>query len=492
MSTFHGLEMAKRALATQQSALYTTGHNISNANTEGYSRQRVNFEALNGYPSASRNRPQIPGQLGTGVESGSVQRIRNQFLDNQFRSENSSAGYWNARSEALSRMEKLMNEPSASGLSKTMDQFWQSLQDLAVNPGNSGARSVVLERGHALAETFNYQSKSLHNIRTDLKTQIDVTVKDANTVIEGINKLNEQIKHLETHGYDANDLYDRRDVLIDELSGIISIDVTYDNSHSPNNRVDGVATIRIVDSTGTPVDNGTLVNGLTGQATYFDMPAYTGGQGDTLQVFNSISVGGITNTVDLMSAEGSLKGLVSAYGYQDANGQAVGDYPKMLEDLDKLAYAIADEFNNKHGAIPFFTEFNSTAGAAGKIAVILQSANQINAGAKDGDGDNALLLSKVFENPLNQLDGASVKENFESIIGDLGVVAEQANRMSKNTGTLLAQVENQRLSVSAVSLDEEMTNMIKFQHAYSAAARAMTAYDEILDRIINNLGLVGR
>lgn len=94
MSTFHGLEMAKQALFTQQAALYTTGHNIANANTEGYTRQRVNFEANSAFPAAGRNRPEIPGQIGTGVKAGSVQRIRDEFLDVQFRGENSLAGYW--------------------------------------------------------------------------------------------------------------------------------------------------------------------------------------------------------------------------------------------------------------------------------------------------------------------------------------------------------------------------------------------------------------
>lgn len=114
MSTFRGLEMARRALSTQQSALYTTGHNISNANTPGYSRQRVNMQAMNAYPTPGMNSPHLPGQMGTGVEAGSVQRIRNQFLDTQFRSENASVGYWSQRTEALSRMENLLNEPSDS------------------------------------------------------------------------------------------------------------------------------------------------------------------------------------------------------------------------------------------------------------------------------------------------------------------------------------------------------------------------------------------
>src|SRR5690606_9711793 len=222
MSTFGGLEMAKQALFAQQSALYTTGHNIANANTEGYSRQRVNFETATPYPAGSRNRPQIPGQIGTGVEVGDIQRIRDQYLDMQFRGENSKVGYWETRAGALARMENLLNEPSDSGLSAVLDQFWQSLQDLSVNPENSGARSVVVERGQTLAETFNYLSDSLHAIRKDLEQEIDVTIKDVNSLLKQIHNINVQVSELEPHGYVANDLYDRRDKLIDELSSIRS------------------------------------------------------------------------------------------------------------------------------------------------------------------------------------------------------------------------------------------------------------------------------
>src|SRR5699024_356761 len=220
----------KRALFAQQSALYTTGHNISNTNTDGYSRQRVNFESSSPFPPASRNRPEMAGQMGTGVEAGTVERIRNQFLDHQFRAENSKSEYWSTKADALSRMEHLMNEPSETGLSETMDQFWQSLQDLAVNPEDAGARSVVAQRALAVSDTFNYLSDSLSSIRTDLRKQIDVEVKDANSLIRQINAINEQVKNVETNGQLPNDLYDERDRLIDELSGIVNIDVRYTKS----------------------------------------------------------------------------------------------------------------------------------------------------------------------------------------------------------------------------------------------------------------------
>ena len=117
-STFMGLETNKRGLFTQQSALYTTGHNISNANTLGYSRQRVNMQATAGFPGTGLNAGTMPGFLGTGVEAGSIQRIRDSFVDQQFRQESNKLGYWESRSQAISQMEDVLNEPSAYGLSE--------------------------------------------------------------------------------------------------------------------------------------------------------------------------------------------------------------------------------------------------------------------------------------------------------------------------------------------------------------------------------------
>src|SRR6185312_15502571 len=109
-STFMGLEASKRGLTTQQSALYTTGHNISNANTLGYSRQRVNMEATLGYPGTGLNAPKIPGHLGTGVQAQSIQRIRDEFIDRQYRQETTKLGYWESRANAISQMEDIMSE----------------------------------------------------------------------------------------------------------------------------------------------------------------------------------------------------------------------------------------------------------------------------------------------------------------------------------------------------------------------------------------------
>lgn len=507
MSTFHGLEMAKQALFAQQSALYTTGHNIANANTPGYTRQRVNFETTSPFPTVSRNRPEIPGQIGTGVQAGSVQRVRNEYLDYQFREENSKAGYYGTKSSALGRLEGLLNEPSESGLAKTMDRFWQSLQDLSVNPKNSGARSVVAQRGQAVAETFNYFSDSINSMREDLKGQVDVTIKDANSLISQVDSLNKQIKNIETNGYLPNDLYDERDRLIDELSNIVSIQVDYSKSSDGSLDIaDGVATIKLVDSAGDPIKSGgepiKLVDGENGMhqelsADYSD---------ENLQELTGIKVG--ETDIAISKVTGSLKGFIESYGYEDADGDIKGTYTDMQASLDKMAFEFATEFNSVHSggvdlvedkdADDFFTIPGTENGAAASITVnsaIVEDPDLI-AASENGDmgnGTNASLLADVFETPLDGLGkNTSAKTFYESLIGDLGVNAQEANRMAENTGILKAQVENQRMSVSSVSLDEEMSNMIKFQHAYNAAARSLTATDEMLNRIINNLGIVGR
>ncbi|MFG6114700.1 flagellar hook-associated protein FlgK [Halobacillus sp. MO56] len=531
MSTFHGLEVAKRGLFTQQSALHTTGHNIANANTPGYTRQRVNFEQTAPYPPASRNRPEIPGQVGSGVQAGSIERVREQFLDIQFRGEANKAGYWESKADSISKMEEVMNEPSEQGLSKTMDRFWQSLQDLATNPEDAGARSVVRQRGIAVTETFNYLSRSLEGIQKDLENEIDVTVKDANSLLTQIDQLNQQIGNVEPHGYLPNDLYDERDRLIDDLSQLVDIEVNYEMSNGkPDAMAMGQATIQLVNGT----EKDMLVNGKPGQgesrvyhlnAEIKDVEGRSVGTGFSLSPKDG---GGDTKNLDTYHSQGKLLALKEAHGYQNSKGESRGMYLDMLADLDKMAYAFATEFNQVHqdGATlkdienntndenplvssqPFFTDGSSqlpeegtmNAGLAGRLDIhtdIKEDTDNIAAAAKGqpyaGDGSNALALAGVKDAELADLgEATSLKSYYEGVIGKMGVESQEYQRLQNNASTLKESVEQRRQSVSAVSLDEEMTNMIKFQHAYNASARNMTAVDEMLDRVINQMGLVGR
>lgn len=507
-STFFGLETARRGMMTQQSALHTTGHNISNANTPGYTRQRVNFTQTEPYPPASKNRPHIPGQMGTGVDAGSIQRVRDAYIDVQYRNENNKFGYWNTKAEALQRMEEILNEPSEDGLAKTMDRFWQSLQDLADDPTDSGARSVVRQRGIAVADTFNYLHNSLTAIQGDLKNEIDVTVKALNSLARQLNHINEQIAEVEPHGYLPNDLYDERDRLLDQMSELANIKVTY--SSSGGNSLDiaeGKATVAFVAQDGTEY---TIVDGKNLQykkvAVTYD-EAYV----------SELTIGGSKVTFENMTKVpiGKLSALIEMNGFK-SNGTAYGVYPEMIANLDKMAFEFANAFNEVHREgyslleidrdatynLRFFQGVDHVEGAAGLIAVeslILDDELGLDriAAALDpvkGDGRNALELANVKNKILegDYINGTTLQSFYEGIIGDMAVQTQEANRMTDNSNTLKTAVEQRRESVSGVSLDEEMINMVKFQQAYNASARMVTVVDEVLDRIINGMGRVGR
>lgn len=529
-STFMGLETARRGMFTQQSALHTTGHNISNANTPGYTRQRINFQQTEPYPNASLNRPQIPGQVGTGVEAGSIQRVRESFLDVQYRGENNKLGYWETRAEAFNKLEEVLNEPSESGLSKTMDQFWQSLQDLAVNPTNPGARSVVRQRGIAVAETFNYLHNSLSSIQRDLKNELSVTEKEINSITYQISKINGQIADVEPHSYLPNDLYDERDRLIDQLSSMVNIKVDYTSSGGNSLKMaDGQAVIKMVSDNGKEL--GILVSGDRSN----DVTVNFDGMGESVK---TVSIGQSKFDFNDMKTTGKLKALVDSYGYE-AGGKVAGVYSEMMTKLDDLAYTFATEFNKVHeGGVspndilegekaenPFFADADNAtiqrAGFAGRIELAQEIHNSLDniataqgeekfdlngvqyVDATVGDSSNALALSNVFNKPFEYAEDftptniaddemANFRNYYEGVIGGMAVLSQEAVRLTQNSGSLREAVDSRRKSVSSVSLDEEMTNMIQFQHAYNASARMITLQDEMLDKIINGMGTSGR
>ncbi|MBM7570246.1 flagellar hook-associated protein FlgK [Aquibacillus albus] len=528
MSSFHGLEVAKRALFTQQSALHTTSHNIANANTEGYSRQRVNFEQTSPYPPASRNRPQIPGQVGSGVEAGSIERVRDLFLDVQFRDENSKLGYYESKADAMKQMEGIMNEPSEEGLSNTLDQFWQSLQDLSVNPEDSGARSVVRQRGIAVAETFNYLSDSLEGVRSDLHNEMDVTKKEVNSLVNQINNVNQQIGEIEPHGYLPNDLYDERDRLVDQLSSIVNVNVSYTKSNgNPDASAVGKASIELADreGKGTGVklvdvkqndvdvinemhisydDNNNVENVMFYNPNDLqDLNDRTGSENTAEELADSDSSLVTAVSGSDFNSRGKLTALIETNGYTE-DGEAKGVFNEMLGNLDEMAANLATEFNEVHaqgtnlkGETDLDYDFfvGNTARSLGVSDEIKESGDNIAASKNgdSGDGTNAEELADVLrKSDVGLGEETSFKSYYESVIGEMGVVSQESKRMVENATTLRQQVEENRESVSGVSLDEEMSNMIKFQHAYNAAARSMTTVDEMLDRIINNMGLVGR
>lgn len=525
-STFMGLEASKRGLTTQQSALYTTGHNISNANTLGYSRQRVNMEATLGYPGTGLNAPKIPGHLGTGVQAQSIQRIRDSFVDNQYRQESNKLGYWESRSQAITQMEDVLNEPSEYGLAKSLDEFWKSLQDLSVNPENGGARSVVVQRGIAVADSFNYLSKSIAQVQANAGSEIGISLKDANSVLEQIASINEQIQAIEPNGYMPNDLYDARDVLLDELSAYFPIEIKYEKSGGNALAIaEGSVTVSLKINNGPPIE---IINGKDFKQ-FRTSPAVSredGGDGITptgpvtgLSLVKVDATGKDsppTDTIPLSSLNdtGKVKSLINSFGYEtgETDNPVKGLYADMIAKLDKMAVAFAKEFNALHaggtdldgeqGSVFFVKKdtLSETGITAESIYIskdIIEKPNKLAASAsipgeaEPGNGKQALVLANMKFVSLDDLGKVSAQTYFEGLIGQLGVDGQQAARLTFNSATLQQAVTERRASVSSVSLDEEMTNMITFQQAYNANARMITVIDETLDKIINGMGRVG-
>ncbi|MCG3089592.1 flagellar hook-associated protein FlgK [Sporosarcina cyprini] len=511
-STFMGLETNKRGLYTQQSALYTTGHNISNANTLGYSRQRVNMQATAGFPGVGLNAGTMPGFLGTGVEAGSIQRIRDSFVDQQYRQESNKLGYWESRSKAIGQMEDVLAEPSEYGLQKSLSEFWASLQTLAGSPENGGARAVAVERGVAVADSFKYMHKSLTEIQDNLGKEIGVSTKDINSIMQQIADLNRQISDVEPNGYMPNDLYDARDMLLDELSTYVPIEVSYEKSGGRALAIaEGTVTVSIKTS-GTPI---TVIKGKEyAEMSINDAVAGNPQSPEKMTGFmfttNGDATGGNFDVVD-MQKSGKLKSLVDSYGYSTDNGATVkGLYPDMLAKLNKMAQEFANEFNVQHKAgkdldgntgDSFFVSDDGSPISAANISVnqaIQDNPNKVAAsdtvhtGAEVGNGKNAKALADVQFKKLAGLGNSTVQSFYSGVVGELGVEGQQSNKMAFNTTTLLGAVANRRDSISSVSLDEEMTNMIQFQQAYNASARMITVIDETLDKIINGMGVVGR
>ncbi|MFB0846155.1 flagellar hook-associated protein FlgK [Paenibacillus oleatilyticus] len=535
-STFTGIEISKRALFTQQAALTTTGHNISNANTAGYSRQVVNMVASRPLEYPGMMRSNVPGQMGQGVEFTSITRIREKFLDDQFRNENKQFGNYSIQNDTLDKLQAIVNEPTDTGIRSVLDKFWKSWTDLAKDPENVSGRKLVRESANALADAFNATSKQLSDLSNDLTSNIDVKANQINSLTTTISSLNNEIFRIEGLGDNANDLRDQRDLLTDQLSKIVNISVVetpqgYTINMGNTNLVTGQASTAVTAATlATAMNSGDLNSGEV-YGMIISRDRYVADyqqQLDTLA--NSIANGQVQITIPAGSVipDGSVLMVPTnnptgpaytpvTYSGPVANRTLASDLTVMVQGINglhKLGYTFAtpaakgvDFFTAKTGATVTAATFQLNpviANDPNYIATSMRTTGTApNETAVKGNNTLALLISQLkdskfsFNNAGNPNGAPSIMNGtlddyFRSIVGQLGVQAQTTSRQTDNQKAMVDQIEDRRQSVSGVSLDEEMSNMIKFQHAYGAASRFMTTFDQVLDKLINSTGVVGR
>jgi flagellar hook-associated protein FlgK len=231
-SEFGAFEIGRQALNATRRAIDITGHNITNANTEGYSRQKPVMTPTEPMTLAMSSSQPWRGQVGTGARMAYVESMRDKFLDTKIMDENQNMGYWDQMKLTLEHVQDLLNEPGDTNLRTSLDDFYESLQDLAQEPDSEAARQLVVERGRVLTDTFKRTYNQVYQTMTDLNTQIKMDVDEVNTLSAQIADLNKQIKHFEvTTGENANDLIDKRSVLLEKLSKKINISTIYHDDH---------------------------------------------------------------------------------------------------------------------------------------------------------------------------------------------------------------------------------------------------------------------
>jgi flagellar hook-associated protein 1 FlgK len=440
LSTFLGVETALRGLLAQQRALNTTAHNIANANTVGYTRQTTTMQASAGSAESPA------GLIGSGVDVVEYARARDQFVDIQLRAQTMLKGYHDATSDGLQQVELALNEPSDNGLSKLLEKFWSSWQKVGTSPELPATRQALLQSGATLAGGLASLRSQLDTLSSQVASNLTITAQEVDSTVSDIAAIDAQIRTAVANGQGAsNDLLDRRDVLLDRLGGLVNLKTT--------EQVDGTVTLEI--------GAVTVLSGATptsiGSAAALGANLTSGKLAGLRDLATTVT--GYTTRVDALAV--SLRDSVNT-------AQAAG-------------YTLAGAATTE----PFFTGTD-----AATLAVnpnLLADPSLLGASSapnSPGNGENALAIAALR-------GGAAIDGAYVSLVTDIGSDSSAAQRNAANAGVLADALVGRRESLSGVSLDEEMTNMLKYQRGYQAAARALSAMDELIEVLVNRTGRVG-
>ncbi len=623
-STFAGIELGKRSLNANTTALTTIGHNLANSGTEGYSRQRVRLGTVNPMTDPSFARPERAGQIGQGVEVSSIERIKDNLLETRIISNSDEVGFWKTKDSYLYMTEKVYNEVGDSSVRSQLDGFWESFQELSINPELLASKQVVVKRSETLLDSINTRFKGLKEIQTMINDDVKVTVGQVNGLLNNIKDLNEQIVKVEAMGDNPNDLLDKRDLLVKELSENIEItvdnrdpnefsihtkgmhliqggivsglkaepnqfnegfnDITWEYNGEKVNPVGGklaalielrdtdlreeiqqldTMTINFIDmvnevhreSTNPLGEEGVdfftenhFINNLAGNYDRDGDGEYDSSYLFRLRGGNRLEgkeQSGLDGTITLPTAAGTtdvryfptdtVDDIVTRINNSGAdvsaslnrNGQLTfkatpssnpenPDFViRSLEDSGEflVGYAGLLEQSGADGAYNWEqadavlslatgeTDFsvaplNNPSGWATINSRILADPNVIASGfagnrndVNSGDGRAALAIAGLRNNNVMIGKHNSFDDYFASTTAEIALKGEQAGISVESHQLIMNDLISMQQSVSGVSMDEEMSEMIKFQHGYNAAAKFIAQMDEMLDTIINRMGV---
>lgn len=627
ISTFHGIEMGKRSLVAHTQAMNVTGQNLNNLNTEGYSRQKIELQTFSPLYIPGLNRENTPGQIGQGVEVATVRRIRDQLVDNRIISSSKDFGYFDMKNKYLHQMQLVYAEPSVyndpmmyNTLRRGFDEFMNAWSDVANNPEEKSARTVLVEKANILTNSVQHHFQQMTDIRNNVNMEIEEKVKEVNDLAMKIANLNDRILRSEAVGDNPNDLYDKRDLFIDRLSKIADVNVSREDSNElvlyigskmlvqggeyeqlrmiPDSANRGYNDIYWADGEMVQFRGGELaglvdlrdvdlyeeqkkinsfavnvtdlvneihrdgfgLNGTTGNSFFIEYPYTTDASGnfdadrdgaddstylfkisgtnkveltDKIGIRGEMNINGVnieyteTDTLQnvinkineasvgvnaFVNAQGKLSlkadyftdgetpdfvlrhvedsgmfltgyaGILQQSGADGAfDSSNVGEVAKLRADsvwsiaplTDPAVYMAVDSKIKK--------DVNYIA-AAGGVDTTGDGIKNISNGS--GDSSNALRISSLKENHVMVGMSMTFSQYFENLVADVGSRAREAESGFKVQETMMNNLENLRKSVSAVNLDEEFANLIKFQHGYNATAKFVSEMDKMLETLI--------
>ena len=465
--TWLGLETSRRGIIVHQRALDTTGHNLANASTQGYSRQEVVITPTDAYSNPNWDSSVTPGQLGTGTYVNMIRRVMDEYLDYQVRRTATDTSYWEDQISVLQRAEASFAEPASDGIGDRIVDFFKGWMDLNNTPQDPGIKAAVVQLGDGLATLMSYTYNQLADVQntvadiTDVSGTPEITggmLKDqvdrVNEILVQVRDLTDSIKKIYALNQQPNDLLDKRDQLLEELSGYASVDVTYEAQvgKPPTGEISQLTfmgvdiDLDLVEDTtlGLTVDNDAIILSIAGTDVNLTENRYNIDQGGSL-----------------LGVERSRQDLIR--------------FKTMLNDI---AVTLRDKTAGQLGS-DFFTGDLAT----GDFSV----ASELVDDPSLLDGTKAQAVANIRGEDIDAARPYTIEEYYGILLTDMAGCVKGSNDMAANQGAIQKQITSLRDSVAGVSVDEELTKMMQFQYGFQASAKMVSTLDGMLDVIINKL-----
>lgn len=463
------MQTGKSGMVAAKAQMATTSHNISNANTEGYSRQRVQQKADNPTPFGQKN------LIGQGTLLARTERVNDNYIEKQIRSAARDLSHLEEKDLALKQTEDIFNEMGGEGLNRLVAKFFNDFRKLGNEPDNEAVRQSVRESTAAMANDFHRLRGSVEEVRTHLDSRIEGFTKEANSLADQVKDLNIKIKVQELSGAPANDLRDQRDLTMKRLSTYVDTSIHLDKDGAFNVDIKGV---------------GPLVSGPNAEKFSVNRSP-DDGEGKPENSFSIGFTGSASGDVTHSISGGKLGALL------EVRDQTLSS---ILNRLDELASTITESVNAIHRegvtsygtkGVDFFKQLDGKERASQYIGLsdaITNDVNQIAAAATpDSPGDNriAVAISQIQNMRVMENGNSTLDSFYNGIVSDVGVVAGRNRNSLVQQKDISMQLDKMREQISGVSMDEETANLLQFQRAFDASAKVISVADQCLETVLN-------